>query len=216
MHGPSTLQSDTRGAAARFACVHVTSGSTGQPKGVPLNHRHFLYNILQYTNACHISPEDRLSLLSSPSTIIGVLDIYGALLNGASVHILPPVDLQSHGLVKEIKARRITIYHSVPTLLRRLVESVDEGTRFESVRLAYLGADRVEWSDVAACRRAFASDVFVYTSIGSTECSTYCRWFVDDALRQAISRPPVGWPDPNRTLMIVDGKWQPGSGRRDW
>src|SRR5262249_43052662 len=58
-----------------------TSGSTGEPKAVVHTHRNVLHNVMNYTNGLHISAEDRLTLLSSPSFGASISDIFGALLN---------------------------------------------------------------------------------------------------------------------------------------
>ena len=197
---------DIRPAATDLAYILFTSGSAGIPKGVPHSHRDILHYMLQYTNALHISSEDRLTLLHPPNLSAGTRDIYAALLNGASLHILPAADLLQSGLVREIEARRITIYHSVPTLVRRLSEELETNEQFEGVRVACLSSDRVEWSDIEACRETFSGNVHVYVSLASTETHVRCHWFVDDALRQTTLRPPVGRPLPDRELLIVDEK----------
>ena len=193
-----------RPAAASLGYIYFTSGSEGIPKGVPHSHRNMLHMVLQYTNALHLSPEDRLTLVFPPSTAGGARDIFAALLNGASLHFLLPADLQPDGLVREIRTREITIYHSAPNLLRRLAEVLRVGDRLDSVRISSLGGDRIEWRDIDTCRRVFSRDVHMYMALSSTETHIRCHWFIDDALRQTTYRPPVGRPLPNRELSIVD------------
>ena len=67
------------------AYILYTSGSTGKPKGVVQSHRNVLHHIRNYTNNLHIGAEDRLTLLSSSSFDAAVMDIFGALLNGATL-----------------------------------------------------------------------------------------------------------------------------------
>ena len=59
----------------RLAYILYTSGSTGRPKGIMQNHRNVLHFIRVYTNALHISSEDRLTLISSYSFDAAVMDI---------------------------------------------------------------------------------------------------------------------------------------------
>ena len=204
-----TPRSASRPAATDLGYIYFTSGSEGIPKGVPHSHRNMLQMILQYTNALHLSPEDRLTLVYPPSNAAASRDIFAALLNGASLHFLSPADLQPEGLVREIQARRITIYHSTPGLLRRLAEALGANGRLDSVRIASLGGDRVEWRDIDICRRVFSRDVHLYMALTSTKSHLRCHWFVDSTLRHTTPHPPVGRPLPNRTLSIVDDAGKP-------
>jgi amino acid adenylation domain-containing protein len=202
-------QSAIRPAATDLGYIYFTSGSEGIPKGVPHSHRNMLQMILQYTNALHLGPEDRLTLVYPPCTAAASRDIFAALLNGASLHFLSPADLQPEGLVREIQGRGITIYHSTPGLLRRLADALGENERMQSVRIASLGGDSVEWRDIDMCRRVFSRDVHLYMALTSTESHLRCHWFIDSTLRHTTPRPPVGRPLPNRTLTIVDDVGRP-------
>src|SRR5207244_5631787 len=77
-----------------------------------------------YTNNLRISSEDRLTLLSSYCFDASVMDIYGALLNGATLY---PIDVRHDGLAnlaEQINDERITIYHSTPTVYRYFIETL--------------------------------------------------------------------------------------------
>ena len=73
------------------AYILYTSGSTGQPKGVVQNHRNVLHFIRAYAANLQLGPADKLTLLSSYGFDASVMDIFGALLNGATLY---PVDLR--------------------------------------------------------------------------------------------------------------------------
>lgn len=204
-----TLRSVIHPAATDLGYIYFTSGSEGIPKGVPHRHRNMLHMILQYTNALHLSSEDRLTLVYPPSNAAAARDIYAALLNGASLHFLSPADLQPEGLVREIRNRGITIYHSTPSLLRRLADVLGANERLHSVRIASLGGDRVEWRDVDICRSVFSRDVHMYMALTSTESHLRCHWFIDNELRRTTLRPPVGRPLPGQALSIVNDAGEP-------
>jgi amino acid adenylation domain-containing protein len=198
--------------AGDLACIHYTSGSTGTPRGVALSHGNILERIATFVATAHISDDDRLLLVMSPSVGWARLPIYGALLTGASLHILRSDQVQPAILAREIRARGITVYDSVPTLVRHLAEALEPGERLDSIRFARLGGERVEWSDVDACRRSFSGNVFISVCLTSTESGGCCGWFVDDAVRATSAAPPVGRPLPGRRLTIVDDKGVPVTG----
>ncbi|HKU72542.1 MAG TPA: non-ribosomal peptide synthase/polyketide synthase, partial [Pyrinomonadaceae bacterium] len=79
-----------RCAPDSLAYILYTSGSTGKPKGVVQNHRNVLHHIRVYTNNLHICANDKVSLFSSYSFDAAVMDIFGAVLNGAT---LCPIDI---------------------------------------------------------------------------------------------------------------------------
>ena len=175
-----------------LAYVLYTSGSTGAPKGVWHDHSNCLNDAMLFTDNAHVTPEDRMVAFYS-GVIASTRRTFAALLNGASLHLLSPRELGAEGMVREIRARGITILYDVPTVFRRVVGAMGPGERLDSVRLVRLSGDRSEWSDFDAFRRATGPGALFGVNLGSTEVSsTYAHWFVDEAARTAGGRLPVG------------------------
>jgi amino acid adenylation domain-containing protein len=188
-----------------LAQILYTSGSTGTPKGVFQDHRGMLYMVLQRTNAMHISHEDRVATVFPPTSDVGVRNVFTALLNGASLHILPPAELGPAGLKRELRARGITILQSLPTVFRNLVDSLEPHERLETIRLIRLGADVADWGDFDRFRRLCSPRARFMMGLGMTECSfSQAQWFVNDNTRATGPRLPVGRPPPEATITIVD------------
>lgn len=189
-----------------LAFIVYTSGSTGRPKGAFHNHRNLLHDVLQQTNTLHLNADDRVALVYSPAVIAAIREIFMTLLNGASLHILPPQQLQPSGLVREIRARGITICRTVPVLLRRLAQSLGPDERLDTVRVVGMGSQRIDWGDFDVFRSHFPSDACLIVGIGATECGgNYCHWFVDEELRAKGGRLPIGRILPDASVMIADG-----------
>jgi amino acid adenylation domain-containing protein len=194
-----------RPASDSLAFIVYTSGSTGNPKGAYHSHRNLLHDVMQQTNALHLDTEDRVALLYSPAVIAAIREIFTALLNGASLHILPPQDLQADGLVREVGARGITILRGVPFILRRIAQALGPRGRLNSVRIVGLGSQRVDWSDYDVFRRHFSPSAFLIVGIGSTECGgNFSHWFVDNRLRAPGCRMPIGRILPDAKITIAD------------
>ncbi|HET7033161.1 MAG TPA: AMP-binding protein, partial [Casimicrobiaceae bacterium] len=163
------------GAADSLAYLYYTSGSTGRPKGVADTHRNVLHNIHRYTCSLRIVGEDRLSLVQSPAFSGVVSSTYAALLNGA---MLCPYDLHEDGplgLADWLAESRVTIYHSVPTLFRKLVA---ERRYLPALRVVRLEGDRALWSDAALFQANCPPTAVLVNGLGTTETGIVRQFFV--------------------------------------
>src|SRR6185295_3676567 len=123
--------------------------------------------------------EDRLTLLSSYCFDASVMDIYGALLNGATLY---PIDLKEDGLdglAEQVIAEEITVYHSTPTVYRHFLgalagrQPMSELPSFSSVRLVVLGGEKVNRADVELYQQHFSERCLFVNGLGPTE-ATVC------------------------------------------
>lgn len=183
------------------ACVYYTSGSTGDPKGVVDCHRNVLHNIMRYTNGLKIGPQDRLTLLQSPGFSGAVSSLFGALLNGASVHPIAPRRESPASLARWVRAHRLTMWHSVPSLFRLLCSA---GGEFPSVRVVRLEGDRASPSDVDLFGEHFATDCVLVNGLGATETGISRRYFLARGAKPVGSVVPVGYAVDDMDVAVVD------------
>ncbi|OYD68847.1 non-ribosomal peptide synthetase [Rhodococcus sp. OK302] len=118
-----------------LAYVVYTSGSTGQPKGVAVQHGGLLNLIDWHQRAFSVTGTDRCTMIASPGFDAAVWELWPALTAGASLHIVPvglendPVRLRDW-----IVAERVTVCF-VPT---PLAESLIAMTWPSETRLRFL------------------------------------------------------------------------------
>ena len=191
------------------AFLIYTSGSTGRPKGVAHGHRGALACTRALSQICEMGPQDRLGLFfAGTMTTVALIEI--ATLTGAALHVLPAQRLGAEGLVEQIRARELTVLHIVPTLLRRVAETVAAGRRLESVRVVRLMGDRCEWGDVELVRAAFGPGVRIKVGIASSEVPlSYAYWTVDDSLAACGARLPVGRQNALLDMVLRDDEGRP-------
>lgn len=205
-----TAEAATRGEARPESPAYViyTSGSTGAPKGVWQDQRGLLHDILQYTQVVQPTCADRHSLLYSPCVNGALRDIYGALLTGATLCMS---DLRGEGLHKvlhDLLARRVTILHAMPPVLRSLIRAAS-GPICPEARFLYTAGDRFLTEDLRMVRANLPEGCAIYTGIGSTECATlYRQWIVPGDFAPGCELVPVGFAVEQREMRLVDESGQ--------
>jgi len=103
-----------------------TSGSTGNPKAVPLTHRNSLFNCLTYGKQVLCLQEDDI-ILSVPKLFFGYardISILYGFEAGASV-VLIPERSRPQRITDNIKKYRVTILVNVPTMMNSMLSLPD-------------------------------------------------------------------------------------------
>ena len=183
-----------------IAYLLYTSGSTGRPKAVMQSQANLLHHALTYAERLALAPGDRVSLVATHAFDAAVMDIYGALLSGAT---LCPIDLHGDALLDldtELRERAITIFHATPTVVRHLLATRTTQARLDRVRAVVLGGEEAHATDAIAIANAFRRDVQLINGLGPTECTLALQEFVDPP------SPPgslaVGTPVPGVSVSL--------------
>lgn len=199
------------------AYILFTSGSTGRPKGVVHSHRSVLNGIANHVRNLRLSPDDRLSLVTSFSYDMAVSDLYGALLSGAALVLC---DVRTQGVARlagALSRHRVTVYHSTPTVFRSLAHFVAEArgpsAKLSAVRLVLLGGEQATRGDLRLARAHFGPECVLVNGYGATEVSFTLQNHIppaaelpDDAVAEVPGQEvlPIGRPLDGYEPVLLD------------
>jgi malonyl-CoA/methylmalonyl-CoA synthetase len=205
--GPADLAPVAR-AASDLALLVFTSGTTGQPKGVPLSHGNLAANLEALEAAWEWTRADRLLHVLPVFHLHGLgVALYGSLWVGNPVRFHERFDAER--VLREVPRDRTTLLMAVPTLLHRLVEvaTPEQGGALASLRLLVSGSAPLPPSLFSRFRDRFG--IAPVERFGMTETCMN----TSNPLRGLRKAGSVGLPLPGVELSLRDPETGAGAGR---
>ncbi|MED1960730.1 amino acid adenylation domain-containing protein, partial [Brevibacillus formosus] len=190
--------------AESLAYVIYTSGSTGLPKGTLVIHRGIV-RLVKETDYVTITEQDVFLQASTVSFDAATFEIWGSLLNGAKLVLMPP-DLPSlEELGQAIQTHKVTTLWLTAGLFTLMVDHHKE--YLTGVRQLLVGGDVVS---VPHVRKALEIEgITIINGYGPTENTTFTCCYPVTELPETISSFPIGRPIKNTTVYVLDSNMQP-------
>ncbi|MBZ4421922.1 non-ribosomal peptide synthetase, partial [Myxococcus sp. RHSTA-1-4] len=187
-----------------LAYVDFTSGSTGRPKGVGTTHRGVLRTLIGVDFA-HFGPGETLLQLAPISFDASTFEIWGALLHGARLVVMPPLPPSLEELGQVLRDSRVTTLWLTTGLFTQMVEGNLESLR--PVKQVLTGGDVVP---PAHARRALEElRIPVTNAYGPTETTVFATCFRMTDPAQVEASVPIGRPIGGTRLYVLDKHGQP-------
>jgi acyl-CoA synthetase (AMP-forming)/AMP-acid ligase II len=167
------------------AVVLYTSGTTSAPKAALLRHRHLMAYLLGTVEFASAGPDETVLVTVPPYHVAGVANILSNLFAGRRLVFLRSFDPQVW--LDTVRAERVTHAMVVPTMLARLVASLDGRIAdAPSLRTLSYGGAKVPERVLRAAIEAFPATGFV-NAYGLTESASTIAVLGPDDHRAAIS-----------------------------
>lgn len=188
--------------------VLFTSGSTGVPKGVTINHRAVIDYIDWVTETFEITEKDSFGNQAPFYFDNSILDIYSTLKTGATTYIIPKtLFAQPVPLLEYLKKKKINTIFWVPSALivvakLKAFRNVDLSDTLRRV----LFCGEVMPNRQLNMWRNYLPDVQYANLYGPTEITDACTYYMVDREFADDEPLPIGFPMANTDILVLNEK----------
>jgi amino acid adenylation domain-containing protein len=196
-----------------LAYIIYTSGSTGRPKGVGVSHANVVRLFRSTESLFDFGPGDVWTLFHSHAFDFSVWEIWGALLYGGTLVVVPYWVSRSPATFRELLAReRVTVLNQTPSAFRQLVDA-DAVAERQGLALRYVifGGEALDlqslapWFERHGDRRPRLVNMY-----GITETTVHVTWRpVDAADVERNAGSVIGTALPDLSLAVLDRNGEP-------
>ncbi|MFJ9691145.1 amino acid adenylation domain-containing protein [Kitasatospora sp. NPDC101183] len=211
---PFTPQERTRDLRPEdTAYVIYTSGSTGRPKGVPVTHHNVVRLFTATDHWFHFGAEDVWTLFHSYAFDFSVWELWGALLHGGRLVVVPHLISRDPAAFLDLLAReRVTVLNQTPSAFYQLAAADREHPGAElALRYVVFGGEALELArlDDWYARHDEHAPVLV-NMYGITETTVHVSHLaLDRASTATTGSSTIGVNIPDLRVYVLDEHLQP-------
>jgi len=191
--------------ADNLAYITYTSGSTGQPKGVQIVHRGVV-RLVKGNDYAHLGTDEVCLQFAPLAFDASTFEIWGSLLNGGRLVIMPPGPATLIELGQELTTQRVTVLWLTAGLFNLMVDEQLDDLR--GLRQLLAGGDALSVSHVGRFLRE-APDCKLINGYGPTENTTFTCCYSIQAGEELNQSVPIGRPIANTQVYILDKNFRP-------
>ncbi|MFJ4785214.1 amino acid adenylation domain-containing protein [Streptomyces sp. NPDC088794] len=194
------------------AYVIFTSGSTGRPKGVQVTHRNVMRLMRSTEELFGFGPRDVWSLFHSYAFDFSVWEIFGALLYGGRLAVVPETTAKSPDQFREfLLGERVTVLNQTPSAFGQLLKVLRPRDRDElALRHVVFGGEALRYAALRPWFELMGSRTRLVNMYGITETTVHVTHHpvtAEDARYETVSA--IGRPLPDLNVRVVDTDGHP-------
>jgi amino acid adenylation domain-containing protein len=189
-----------------LAYVMYTSGSTGEPKGVMVEHRSVLRLVINNSFA-PLTQQDVVVHAAKIAFDAATWEVWGGLLNGARVLLIDQADLLEPGrFMQALVAGQATAAFLTVSLFNQYSDVL--APILPQLRHLLIGGEAV---DARIVRRVLAATPpqRLVNGYGPTETTTFAATYAIEAVAEQAVSIPIGHPIANTRVYILDRHGEP-------
>ncbi|MGG4264539.1 amino acid adenylation domain-containing protein [Peribacillus simplex] len=185
-----------------------TSGTTGEPKGVQIEHKNVLNHLQGILQYMQINKPLNYTLLTTIAADLSITPIFGSLTTGGTLHIIPgSMVTDAKDLSLYIKEYSIDCIKLVPSHMDALMYSSNSNS-FNVPEFVILGGEQLRWSLVNNIKK-LNSDCKIFNHYGPTEVTVGVMANNVDLIKQEGEIVPLGEPYGNSSIILLDKELNP-------
>ncbi|OUB68232.1 non-ribosomal peptide synthetase [Bacillus thuringiensis] len=197
-----------------LAYVIYTSGSTGNPKGVMIEH-HNVIRLFKSTDCWYqFNEKDTWTLFHSYAFDFSVWEIWGALLYGGKLVVVPYwISRSPKDFYQLLVEEEVTVLNQTPSAFRQLIQVCEQEDKNKNLQLRYVifGGEALEPTSLLPWFQRYGEkNPQLINMYGITETTVHVTYYpitLDDV--QQASRSNIGKRIPDLEVYILDAYQQP-------
>ncbi|QEP42623.1 non-ribosomal peptide synthetase [Ectothiorhodospiraceae bacterium BW-2] len=196
----------------QVAYVIYTSGSTGKPKGVEVSHANVVRLFLSSESIYHFGADDVWTLFHSYAFDFSVWEIWGALLYGGRLVVVPyGVSRSPDAFLELLIEQQVTVLNQTPSAFKQLME-IDRlrGGPANQLKWVIFGGEALELQSLQGwVKRHGLQQPQLVNMYGITETTVHVTWHTITAADLAQNGSVIGEPLADLSLYLRDRYGQP-------